>query len=114
MFVFFSNQTTGFEVFMKNAHMPEDKAEGLYHSVFIYNVSNPRAQPVSVSPWQEVIGELAQDVHCVSVKRTFDIHIRNWPRPVSLYSFPRTLIQSRWMIIVRYLNPQNPHFNGGY
>lgn len=39
----------------------------------IYNAPNPRT--LSESSGQEVIQELAQDGHCVSVKRTgFDIH----------------------------------------
>lgn len=41
-------------------------------SIHIYDLPHPRtsAKPVSVSTWQEVIWESAEDIYCVSLKRT--------------------------------------------
>lgn len=41
-------------------------------SIHIYDVPNPQTsvRPVSVSSWQEVIRELAEDIYCVRVRRT--------------------------------------------
>lgn len=41
-------------------------------SIHIHGLPHPRtsAKPVSVSTWQEVIWESAEDIYCVSLKRT--------------------------------------------
>lgn len=54
------------------------------------------AKPVSVSAWQEVIWESAQDIYCVwkeqGLTHWMGFHIHNWLCPESLCSYPRTLI----------------------
>lgn len=54
------------------------------------------AQPVSVSAWQEVIWESAQDIYCVWKEQGLThwkgFHIHNWLCPESLCSYLCTLI----------------------